>query len=303
LECSVIKRDAFPALSPARLPLPARADRGRSIDEPGRGFRQIIPILLYHSVAETPPAWIEPFAVRPAQFAKHLDAIVAAGCQALTVSELVDLCTSGTELPPRPVVITFDDGLADTAEEAVPALAARGLPSTVYVTTRALVGRHDEIHRLRSARMLRWDQLGGLEAAGVEIGAHSETHSHLDVMPLSAAEREIRCSKARLEDTLGHPVRTFAYPRGYHNAQVASLVRQAGFDSACAVINAFSSTDDDRFALARLTVKSHMPLNGLTSWLAGQGAPVSTPHRRPRTRMWSLYRRFSSVNGDGRARC
>jgi peptidoglycan/xylan/chitin deacetylase (PgdA/CDA1 family) len=151
--------------------------------------------------------------------------------------------------------------------------------------------------------MLRWDQLGALEAAGVEIGAHSETHSHLDVMPLSAAEREIRCSKSRLEDVLGHPVRTFAYPHGYHNARVTALVRQAGFDSACAVINAFSSTDDDRFALARLTVKAHTPLSGLTAWLAGQGTPVSTPHRRVSTRMWSLYRRISNVNGDGRARC
>ncbi len=288
---------------PARLPLAARAVRGRSRGDPGGSFRQIIPILLYHSVAEAPPAWIEPFAVRPVEFAKHLDAIVAGGCQALTVSQLVDLCTSGTELPPRPVVITFDDGFADTAEEAVPALAARGLPSTVYVTTRALVGRRDEIHRLPPARMLRWDQLGGLEAAGVEIGAHSETHSHLDVMPLRAAEREIRGSKARLEDTLGHSVRTFAYPHGYHNARVTALVRQAGFDSACAVINAFSSIDDDRFALARLTIKAHMPLNGLTSWLAGQGTSVSTPQRRLSTRMWSLYRRFSNVNGDGKARC
>jgi peptidoglycan/xylan/chitin deacetylase (PgdA/CDA1 family) len=151
--------------------------------------------------------------------------------------------------------------------------------------------------------MLRWDQLGELETAGVEIGAHSETHSHLDVMPLSAAEREIRCSKARLEDVLGHRVRSFAYPHGYHNEAVAALVRQAGFESACAVINAFSSSDDDRFALARLTVRAHTPLHRVTSWLAGQGMPVSTPHRRLSTRMWRLYRRFSHVNGDGRVRC
>jgi peptidoglycan/xylan/chitin deacetylase (PgdA/CDA1 family) len=299
----VTVQDAAPGAFPARPPLAAQAVRRPSLGEPGGSFRQIIPILLYHSVADAPPQWIEPFAVRPAQFARHLDAIVAGGCHALTVSELVELRTSGAELPPRPVVITFDDGFADTAEQAVPALAARGLASTVYVTTRALVGQYDETHRLPPARMLRWDQLGELETAGVEIGAHSETHSHLDVMPLSAAEREIRCSKARLEDALAHPVRTFAYPHGYHNAPVTALVRQAGFDSACAVVNAFSSTDDDRFALARLTVKAHTPLHQLTSWLAGRGMPVSTPHRRLSTRMWSLYRRFSDVNGDGRPQC
>ena len=60
-----------------------------------------------------------------------------------------------------------------------------------------------------------------------------------------------------LEQLLGRPVDTFAYPHGYHDAAVAKeLVVAAGYRSATAVRNALSPADDDRFALARVTVTS-----------------------------------------------
>src|SRR6202022_3511042 len=112
------------------------------------------------------------------------DTIVSLGYQALTVSTLVDRLADGGPLPERLGVITFDDGFADTAEVAAPALAARGLPATLYVTTGALQGNQSEGHHcLPPARMLAWDQLVDLERSGMEIGAHTESHRVLDVLP------------------------------------------------------------------------------------------------------------------------
>ena len=51
---------------------------------------RLVPILLYHSVSANPPDWIGPFAVSPASFSGHLDAVLASGRQPLTVSQLVD---------------------------------------------------------------------------------------------------------------------------------------------------------------------------------------------------------------------
>lgn len=287
------------ALSVARsLPAAPTARVVRGVDGPPPAGRQIIPIILYHAIDDDPPPWIAPFSVAPATFAAHLDAMLAAGCQPLTVSELVDRLDRGGGLPARPVVVTFDDGFADTAERAAPALAARGMPATVYVTTAALAGRRSQPHRLPPARMLRWDQLADLEVAGVEIGAHSETHRDLDVLAPAAAWAEIAGSKARLEEALGHPVRSFAYPHGYYTPRIAAMVSHAGFDSACAVKNALSATDDHRFALARLTVKASTTTALIAHWLAGRGAPLPFPHQRARTRAWSLYRRLSAVRGS-----
>jgi peptidoglycan/xylan/chitin deacetylase (PgdA/CDA1 family) len=250
-----------------------------------------VPILLYHSVSASPPDWIAPFAVRPEVFDRHLDLIVASGCQAFTVSEFVDRVRNGTGVPVRSVVVTFDDGFADTAEVAAPALAVRNMPATVYITTGPLRGAR---HRLRPARMMTRSQLADLERSGLEIGAHSETHRAMDLLDEVAVRQEIEGSKTCLEDALGHRVRSFAYPHGHHDPGVAALVHQGGFDSACAVKNAFSSRRDDRFALARLTVRASTTDEQLAQWLRGLGATMPPPRQRWRTRAWRQYRRVAA---------
>ena len=73
---------------------------------PAQAFRRI-PILLYHSVDVSPPAWIARFTVPPDVFDDQLDTIVSLGYQALTVSTLVDRLADGGPLPERVVVITL----------------------------------------------------------------------------------------------------------------------------------------------------------------------------------------------------
>jgi peptidoglycan/xylan/chitin deacetylase (PgdA/CDA1 family) len=264
------------AASPLRPPTPAP---------------QLVPILLYHSVSASPPAWIAPFTVAPDVFEQHLDLILASGCTPLTVSGLVDRLRHRRGLPERPMVVTFDDGFADTAEVAGPALARRGLPATVYVTTGPGRGAS---HCLPPARMMTRAHLTAADRCGLEIGAHSDSHRPLDVLQDMTAGREIEASKAWLEDALGRRVRSFAYPHGYYDAPVAAMVEQAGFDSACAVKNAMSSTRDDRYALARLTVRASTPIEQLRRWLHGQGAPVAWAGQRWRTRAWRQYRRLAA---------
>ncbi len=279
-----------------------------------------VPILLYHAVDESPPGWIAPYTVKPDVFRRHLDLIASLGCQPLTVTEMAERLQPGRSWPDRPVVITIDDGFADVASVVAPALAAQGFPATLYVTTAALsagptsapcgvgptgapcgvgptgtpcgVGPTGAPHRLPQAAMLRWDQLPALEADGIELGAHTLTHPPLDILPEGMAYTEIKDSKVVLEDALGHPVRSFAYPHGHHDRRVTTLVRHAGFDSACAVKNALSSATDDAFALSRLTVLASTPDGTLEQWLLGSGAPRCSPRRKLRTRAGRQYRRF-----------
>ena len=90
---------------------------------------QPVPILLYHAITADPPAWIAEFAVTPAVFRAHLDAVVASGRQPLTVSQYIDGRSGVIPLPPRPVLITVDDGFADFAGNALPALTERRCPA------------------------------------------------------------------------------------------------------------------------------------------------------------------------------
>jgi peptidoglycan/xylan/chitin deacetylase (PgdA/CDA1 family) len=89
-------------------------------------------ILAYHRVTQlaSDPQWLS---VTPQHFAEHLEVLVS-GCQTLKLAELTDRGRPGG-LPPRAVVVTFDDGYADNLHEAKPLLDKAGVPATVFVTT------------------------------------------------------------------------------------------------------------------------------------------------------------------------
>ena len=251
----------------------------------------IVPILLYHSVSSDPPDWVAPFTVSPQTFARHVDLLVESGREPLTVSQLRAALLGESALPARPVVITFDDGFADFADAAA-VLAAHELRSTLYVTTGALTGPGPSPElAIPPARMLEWSQLSDFDPELIEIGAHTYTHPELDTLPLSVATEEIRRCKLELEDALGREIPSFAYPYGYHSRDVVRAVQDAGYDSACAVMNALSSDQDRLFALARLTVCSDTTPEQVASWLAGLDAPVAPYRERLRTKGWRAWRR------------
>ena len=256
-----------------------------------------VPILLYHAITDDPPGWIAPFAVTPATFRAHLDAVVASGRQPLTVSQYTDGLNGKAPLPPRPVLITVDDGFADFADNALPALLERNLPSTLYVTTGACAGQPRETV-LPAATMLRYADLPGLEAAGVEIGAHSHTHRQLDLLPAREVASELSASHDLLAQALGHRIRSFAYPHGYWRSRVRRLVGAAGFDSACAVGNSWSSARDHRLAMSRLMVQADHDLAAVTSWLDGPGARVLPGWHRVLAFGWRQYRRSGRLRGN-----
>lgn len=250
-----------------------------------------VPILLYHSVSWDPPNWIAPFSVSPSMFAAHLDEIVSSGRQPLTVSQYVDGLAGRGPLPPRPVLITVDDGFADFADHALPALIDRGLPSTLYVTTGALSDQKREAV-FPPTRMLASTDLEGLETAGVEIGAHTHSHRQLDLLQRSVATDEIVRSGSILASILGHRIRSFAYPHGYWSMGVRRLVGEAGFDSSCAVGKTYCSDRDHHLALSRFLVKSDTDAADVQAWMAASTRNVQSGHRRALAIGWRQYRRI-----------
>ncbi len=243
-----------------------------------------VPILLYHSVSRTPSVWIEQFTVTPQTFSRHLQLIRAAGLNAITLTAL-RTALAQRQLPAKPVVITFDDGFADTLEAAAPLLLAHDFPATVYVTTGFVCGRSPG-----GDRMLSWSGIRELAVLGHEIGAHSVTHPELDTLRPAAVWNEVTHCRRDLEQQLGQPIHSFAYPHGYSSPAVRRLVADAGYRSACSVKNALSPDCDPPFTIARLTVTRATTDETLTNWLAGQ-VRVARPRDLLTTKLWRLYRR------------
>jgi peptidoglycan/xylan/chitin deacetylase (PgdA/CDA1 family) len=251
-----------------------------------------IPILLYHGIDDHAPEGLAPYVMAPERFDQHMARIIERGCHALTVSGLCDLIDRGDSVPPETVVVSFDDGLADFGANAWPILRHHGLPATLYVVS-------DRIGKEASwlgafgppPPMLTWDEVRALDAEGCEIGAHSATHPELDAIRRPQLVDEVRSARTTLALGLGHPVRSFAYPHGYHDRKVKEAVRQAGFDSACAVRNMLSSAGDDRFALARVTIEATCDVAALDRVLDGDGLATAPMRQQLRTVGWRTVRR------------
>ncbi len=164
-----------------------------------------VPILMYHSVAAEWPDSFGRWTVTPAVFASHLDAIAASGYTAITVSGAVDMVRSGRSLPPKTVILTFDDGFADFYVNALPLLEARGFPATLYVTTGYLdsTSRWLDASGAGTIPMMSLDQLGGLADRGVEVGAHSRSHAMLDLLHQTQLEAEIHAPRNLLREASG----------------------------------------------------------------------------------------------------
>jgi peptidoglycan/xylan/chitin deacetylase (PgdA/CDA1 family) len=152
---------------------------------------------------------------------------------------------------------------------------------------------------LPSARMLRSTDLPGLETAGVEIGSHSHTHRQMDILPDHEVEHELSLSGRMLAETLGHSIRSFAYPHGYWRRRILPLIRRAGFDSACAVGNVLSGAHDEALTLPRLMIRAHTGADVVASWLAESGPPVAARSYRAPAFAWRQYRRATAMRTAG----
>jgi peptidoglycan/xylan/chitin deacetylase (PgdA/CDA1 family) len=240
-----------------------------------------VPVLLYHAVRAVPPPGLERWTTAPEEFRQHMDVISASGRVPLTISELAACLRGERRLESDAVAVTFDDGYADT-HDTVRELLRRGISSTVYVTSGSIGDPG-----MLSAAELR--ELLGLD--GVEIGAHSVSHPHLDELAGDALDEEVAGSKRMLEMVLDAPVASFAYPHGSHDRRARAAVIRAGYGSAAAIKNAISHLEDDPFAIARWTVTAGTPPERIARVLQGSGVPIAWSRERLRTRVHRAARR------------
>ncbi|MEM9620626.1 MAG: polysaccharide deacetylase family protein [Pseudomonadota bacterium] len=178
-------------------------------------------VLVYHHVANDTPASTS---VSPELFAAHLAYLAQADFTVLSLGSIVKLLKQQQPLPPRTVALTFDDAYRSVLTTALPMLAARNWPFTVFVNTAAT--------DRGAAPYMNWSQLEELVAAGVEIGNHSHTHAHLVAQQPDESKQQwqlrvnqdITAAHTRLQEKLGVETELFAYPYGEFTPELTALV-------------------------------------------------------------------------------
>lgn len=220
-------------------------------------------MLMYHAVVagDGMPSW--PWAVSAANFEAQLDYLRGQGWTTLTMAEL-----AAGKPPPRAVVVTFDDGYADNLA-ALEMLTQRRMRATWFVVSGSVGQRPAWPADGRpEGRLLSADELRAMRDAGMEIGSHTRSHCRLTDLETHGVNEELRGSKAELEDILGSPVGSFAYPYGKFDDSIVRAVSAAGYAAACTTRPGWATRDGDPYRLRRLSVMNDDTVSSLARKLA-----------------------------------
>lgn len=194
---------------------PASATSSRSVK---------VPIVAYHSVRayiKGESTYQDAYDITPELLEEQLKYIRDHGYTTITFADVIANFEHGTPLPPKPVILSFDDGWRNEYEHAFPLLKKYNMKGTFFIFTNPIN---------RKEHWMTWDEIKEMEAAGMEIGGHSRTHPMLTKIETDAAlDKEISGSKKIIENHLGHPIYAFAYPFGLENERVRGAVGRAGY--------------------------------------------------------------------------
>jgi peptidoglycan/xylan/chitin deacetylase (PgdA/CDA1 family) len=271
-------------LEPAADRIAARAGEWRLRLDRGRHLA----VLAYHAVDDPRRFGAQVGWLRAHTTLVDLDSVLAA--------------MDGAPLPPRAVLLTFDDADKSVLERAAPLFARHAIPAVAFVVagpvgtaepwwwdeagperTRALKQMPNR-HRIAILERLRTTsgpvvrrghhltaaELRVLATMGIEIGSHSCTHPCLDQCTQAEIDAEVTGSRQALAELTGTPPRAFAYPNGSAPPAARAAVHGAGYEVAFLHDHRRSRAHHtERFGVSRLRINSDDSLDRLRAVVSG----------------------------------
>ena len=215
----------------------------------------VVPILLYHHVDLSPTD--NAYYISPYEFEKQMYLLREWGYTTISVEMLVTAIKQGAMLPPKPIILTFDDGTKSTFTHALPIMQKYSFTGTSYIVYN-YIGVNNNYMDL--------DQIRALAAAGWEIGSHSI--SHVDLTQHPERERdEIVDSRHKLEALLNVPIQSFAYPFGTYDRSSVDYAHFAGYHAAMGLGLQTLQSDKNLFYLYRMDINRNTDLTAFASLL------------------------------------
>jgi peptidoglycan/xylan/chitin deacetylase (PgdA/CDA1 family) len=145
-------------------------------------------------------------------------------------------------------VLTFDDGWVNQFHHAFPILRHFGVTATFFVFTTPIG---------KDPKLMTWEQLRELQAAGMTIGSHTRTHPMLPDYH-RALHNEVEMSRADIAQHLGRAPDFFAYPFGAWDSASAAWARTAGYRAARAYRGGAWNAPSDLYHLRAVPVTDNM---------------------------------------------
>lgn len=223
-----------------------------------------------------------------AEKASHVFSFLKKYYHVIALSDYLEAVKSGKKLPPKAMIITFDDGFAGNYQ-LLPLIKKFQIPVTIFLCS-DIVGTHrhfwsnhcesfmsvEDIERLKTlsnSELLEKLKFYGFEQTKefadtqaltreqieemrpwVDFQAHTCFHPILPQCDDDTAKAEITLSKQHLERDFGLVIHTLAYPNGDYSLRDIRLAKEAGYTCAITVDPGYNDLHTDLFRLKRFSV-------------------------------------------------
>jgi len=223
-----------------------------------------VPILEYHAIQPPPEGAADPQAFVPqADFERQMDWLDEHGYDAATLDQVEAAWYEDGKLPPKPIVVSFDDGYLSQYVGAFPKMEELGWSGVLD-----LVASESDLPDSDVRKMIE---------AGWEVASHSMTHPDLTTLGAASLEREVAGSRRILHRRFDVPVDNFSYPSGSYDDTVISAVHRAGYRGAETEIPGLADAAHP-YILERIEIELDDGLSGFIEKLkaAESGSTAST---------------------------
>jgi peptidoglycan/xylan/chitin deacetylase (PgdA/CDA1 family) len=271
-----LKSDAKAALSAgirACLAQQLRSSGAKVIDDGGAVADTLIPVLMYHRVADAGDPGLARYRVTPVQFEQQMEWLKQNSFTPLSLDLLKAARQGDSQLPRRPVLITFDDGYCDFYDHAWPVLRKLAFPSLMFVVAGKVGDRSDWDQAFgRAEPLMSWRQLSEISAGGVTIGSHSLMHRRFSRLDIRESRDDMQASAEIIGRALGQRPIAFCYPYGVYDRLVERVLPTCGYEFGFTCDPAAATLQDNPLRLPRIEIMGSDDLRSFAAKLEAYAA-------------------------------
>ncbi len=218
-------------------------------------LKKEVPVLCYHHIREAKPGQSETmksYSVSPAQFAEQMKALKDSGYETILPDQLYSYLVYGGKLPPKPVMLSFDDTDEEQFSIGATEMQKYGFKGVYFIMTISI----------NRPRYMSKEQLKQLTDSGNVIEGHTWDHHMVTKYKGLDFDTQFVRPKKLIESITGKTVEYFAYPFGLWNQAAIPELKKAGYKMAFILSTKRDSTEP-LYTIRRMIVPGQWSTTGM----------------------------------------
>ena len=212
-----------------------------------------VPVLCYHHIRNfTAGGRLMGYEVSPEGFAAQMKALADSGYKTILPDDLYEYLVHGATLPPKPVMLTFDDNDKEQFTIGETEMKKYGFKGVYFIMTISI----------NRPRYMSVEELKQLSDSGHAIEGHTWDHHMVTKYTHATWDTQLVKPQKRLEAITGKPIKYFAFPFGLWNQAAIPELKSHGYKMAFILSTKRDSTEP-LFTIRRMIVPGQWTPQGM----------------------------------------